>query len=66
MLAVDDGIVNGNLDFADILFLIATVLFVIGAILSFPPSAPPATARSYVWVVGFIALALTTLGWFVL
>ena len=68
LLAVDDGLVNGNLNFADILFLVATVLFVIAAVMSVPTRAAgsPVAGRAYVWVVGFIALACTTLAWFVL
>jgi len=32
MIAVDDGIWQGNFDFADVLFLIATVIFLIAAV----------------------------------
>ena len=33
MNAVDDGLVNGNLDLADVLFLIAMVCFLVEAVL---------------------------------
>lgn len=35
LLAVDDGIWQGNFDFADILFIVATVLFIAAAVLDF-------------------------------
>ena len=34
LLAADDGIFSGKLDLADIFFLIAAILFVIGAIIA--------------------------------
>lgn len=36
MYAVDDGIWNGNLDAADIFFLVGTILAVIAAVLYIP------------------------------
>lgn len=41
MVAVDDGLVDGNLNVADTLFLIAAVVFAIAAIL---PHTRPRTA----------------------
>lgn len=61
LLAVDDGIVNGNLDLADMLFFAAFVVFVVLAILL--ATAGPARL---VAVLSPIGLALLALGWFVL
>ena len=63
MNAIDDGLVNGKLDLADVCFLIAVVLAVIAAILAVPRN-PPRSA----WypVVGFIAIAVLALGFLVL
>ena len=72
MHAVDDGLFNGNLDFADILFLAAAVLFVIAAVMSFPvrhrtgDTAVATEPRAWVWVVGFLGLAAISLAWLVL
>lgn len=50
---------SGNTDFADILFLVATVLFVIGAVLAYGAKA--------LWAVLVSAgLAAVSLGWLVL
>lgn len=64
MLAVDDGIVNGNLTAADLFFLLAVVLGVIAAALAFPRTDPP--ARNYSSFVGWLAVASVALGWFIL
>jgi hypothetical protein len=63
MLLIDDGLVNGKLDFADLCFLIAAILAVIAAILAVPRN-PPRSA----WypVVGFIAIAVLAVGFLVL
>ena len=49
MFAVDDGIWSGNLNFADVLFLIAVILFVIYGVIAFAagPHSPDRTG----WVV---------------
>lgn len=64
MLGVDDGIVNGNLDVADLFFLVAVILGVIAAVLSFPRTTPP--AKSYAATAGWLAVACLGFGWFVL
>lgn len=61
MIAVDDGLVSGNLDFADILFLLACIVAVIAAALSLKPQ-PKVSAAA----LGWLAVALIALGWFVL
>lgn len=63
MLGIDDGLVNGKLDLADVCFLIAAVLAVIAAVLAVPRN-PPRSA--YYPVIGFIAIAVLALGFFVL
>jgi hypothetical protein len=35
MLAVDDGIFNGNFNFADVLFLIAAIVFGVATFIAF-------------------------------
>ena len=59
LLAVDDGIVNGNLDFADVLFFVAFVLFAIAAALA-------VLKKPYEMLLAFIGLACIALAWFVL
>lgn len=49
LLAVDDGIINGNLDAADVLFLLAAVLFGVAAFLRLSAKAVDA---------GLVALGL--------
>lgn len=68
MNAVDDGLFNGNLDLADVLFLVAAVLFVIAAVLSVPvrTAGTAVAGRAWVWVVGFVGLACISLGFLVL
>ena len=58
-LLADDGIINGNLDVADLLFLIAAVLFGVAAFLRFSAKAVDA---------GLVALGLclTAVGFLVL
>ena len=63
MTAVDDGIWNGNLDFADICFLVAVVVAVIAAVLAIPRD-PPRSAWTAVF--GWAAVALIALGFLVL
>jgi hypothetical protein len=54
---------TGNTGFADIMFLVGLILFLIAALLSLPhdPARPP-----YAWFVGFVGLAAVALGWLVL
>lgn len=59
--AVDDGIVNGNLDLADMLFFAAFVVFVLLAILVFVAAPPKLVA-----VLSPVGLALVALGLFML
>lgn len=65
MLAVDDGLANGNLDVADVLFLIATIVAVIAAVLAVRPVAggPRGVPSS---AFGWLAVALLAFGWFLL
>jgi hypothetical protein len=61
LLAADDGVINGNLNFADIMFLAAVIIFIIGAVLAamIKPVA--------LWtVLLFAGLACVSLGWLVL
>ena len=62
LLAVDDGLTNGNLNWADIFFLIGAAVAVLGAILLYavtpattPPAARWATPLAYLGVglIGF-------------
>lgn len=59
MNAVDDGVVSGNLTFADIMFLVAMIVFLVGAFLAYGSKAMWATLVA-------IGLAAVSLGWFVL
>jgi hypothetical protein len=59
MLAVDDGIFNGNLNLADIAFLVAVILFLVGAFLAYGAKALWATLVS-------VGLAAVAFGWLVL
>ena len=77
LLAVDDGMVNGNFDLADALFLVATILAVVAAILYALRTKPDAhttvdhnnhvhAVHVSVWapVVGWLAVACLAFGWF--
>lgn len=64
MLAVDDGIVSGNITAADLFFLLAVILGLIAAGLSF--STRPENHHRYSFVAGWLAVASIALGWFVL
>lgn len=59
MFAVDDGVVSGNLTFADIMFLVAMIVFLVGAFLAYGAKALWATLVA-------LGLAALSLGWFVL
>jgi len=77
LLAVEDGMVNGNVDLADVLFLAATILAVVAAIL-YAMATRPVThttndghvhgTHPSVWApfAGWLAVACFALGWFVL
>lgn len=59
--ATDEGIWSGNANFADVMFLVAFILFVIGAVIAWAiqPRAMWATVVA-------IGLACVSLGWMVL
>lgn len=57
--AVDDGFVHGKLDMADLFFLIAVILFAIGALIAFQVKTFYATLIA-------AGLCFTALGFFVL
>lgn len=63
MIAVDDGIFNGNLNAADIFFLIATILAFIAGLLAIPrnPPSPP-----YSMVLGWLAVTCLAVGFLLL
>ena len=62
MFAVDDGLVNGNLDAADFFFLIAAVLFVVYAFVGF---AEGVHLRLHNVLLG-LGLACVAVGWLIL
>jgi hypothetical protein len=71
MIAVDDGLVNGNLNLADVFFLVAGILFALAAILAYVYSRPRpnGAAVNVAWWPGVLTplgLALVAFGWFVL
>ena len=57
LLAVDDGIWSGNLNFADVLFLIAAIVFAIAAVIAFQVKTLYAALTS----VGLCAIAVAWL-----
>ena len=59
MNAVDDGIVSGNFTFADIMFLVAFIVFLVGAYLA-------STAKALWALAVCIGLASVSLGWLVI
>ena len=59
LLAVDDGIAHGNNNAADVLFLIACVLFGIGAIIAY-------TVKTFYATLIAAGLCLVALGWLLL
>ena len=67
LLAVDDGIWSGNLNLADVFFLIAVILAVISALAAWVPipTTPPTYGRFagplLSLAVGFAALGLMVL-----
>jgi hypothetical protein len=69
LLAVDDGIWQGNFDLADILFIVATLLFAAAAVLDFTRNADTHHAdgthhhvRIYTLPLISLGLAFTALG----
>ena len=59
MFAVDDGLINGNLNLADVLFAIAVILFVLDFIF--------AVAKRPIYVaLTPLGLAFVAAGWLVL
>ena len=61
MIAVDDGISSGNLNLADVLFLIAAIIFGIAALL--PLRVRPIALESVLIPAG---LCLVSIAWLVL
>jgi hypothetical protein len=59
MIAVDDGITNGNLNWADVLFLIAAILFFVEALLR--ASAKPEPTRGVLVPLGLTLIAIAWL-----
>ena len=59
MLLTETGIASGHLTLADVMFLVAFVVFLVGAFL--------ANQAKALWALAVaIGLALVSLGWFVL
>ena len=61
MLAVDDGLFTGNLNFSDFCFLLATIVFAIALIVR--ALAKPMPVDAVMMAAGATALAL---GWLVI
>lgn len=59
LYAVSQGIINGKLTLADVLFLIAAVLFGLGALIA-------AQVKTYYATVIAAGLCLVSIGWLVL
>jgi len=59
LFAADDGIWQGNLNLADILFLIAAILFGIGAFIAY-------SVKTFYATLIAAGLACVALGWLVL
>jgi len=72
LLAVDDGIWQGNFDLADILFIAAAIVFAIAAVLDFTRHTHTANgdhvhhARVYTLPLIALGLAFVALGWAVI
>lgn len=65
MLGIDDGIWSGNLNAADIFFIVATVLLVVAAVLAFPRPAP-SRASVYSTALAYLGLGCATFAWLIL
>ncbi len=59
MTAVDDGIWSGNLNLADIFFLIAVILFGVGAFIAY-------SVKTFYATLIAAGLCAVSLGWLVL
>ncbi len=59
LMAVDDGVVNSKNTLADILFLIAAVLFGIGAVIAY-------SVKTFYATLIAAGLCLVSIGWLVL
>jgi hypothetical protein len=59
LLAVDDGFVHGKLSLADLLFLIAAILFGIGAFIAY-------SVKTFYATLIAAGLCLVSIAWFVL
>jgi hypothetical protein len=59
VFAVDDGFVNGKASLADLLFLIAAILFGVGAFIAY-------SVKTFYATLIAVGLCLVAIGWFVL
>lgn len=55
---------SGNTGFADVMFLVGFILFLIAALLFYRPPSPPSVAYGH--IVTALGLAAVALGWLVL
>jgi hypothetical protein len=62
MFAVDDGLINGNLDFADVLFIVAAILFVLYAFMGFADAVKP-QIHNVLLGLGLACVAVGLLVW---
>lgn len=62
MIAIDDGIVGGNLTAADVFFLLAAILGLIAALLA----ALRHPSSVYAAAAGWLAVAFIAFAWFLL
>ena len=69
LLAIEDGIVNGNLDMADVFFIIGTILAVVAGLAyasgvtgttseNHAPGTPRAGYRYHLWAPALVAFAV--------
>jgi hypothetical protein len=63
LIAVDDGLSSGNLNWADIFFLLGTILAVLGALAHSPLGE---AVTKYAWVLLSLAVAFIAFGLFLL
>lgn len=67
MFAVDDGIWSGNLNAADVFFLIASILALVAAVLAFPRrGADAAPVSAYSPFIGWLAIACVAFAFLIL
>ena len=59
LLAADDGVINGKANLADICFLIAVILFAIGAVIAY-------SVKTFYATLIAAGLCAVSLGWLVL